>query len=484
MTTSGREFEGVARIKVIGVGGGGSNAVSRMFRERISGVEYIVMNTDIQALLKSDVPNRIRIGEQLTQGMGVGGDPDKGSASAEESREEIYDVIRDSNMVFIAAGMGGGTGTGAAPIIAKIAKELDILTVGIVTVPFNFEGKAKMQKAIDGIEDLKSNCDSVITILNEKLIEIYGNLSQSKAFEKADNIIATGAKCIAEIVTVPGRINVDFEDVKTVMKNAGTSVMGSAESSGENRAKDAVEKAINSPLLNNRSINGARKILLNIVSGSDENELSTIELEIISKFIHDSASPDVDFIFGTSYDENLDNKIKVTVIATGFTDNYKTEDFSNNVLDEKKLEIEDKDLDSQTNLFETENNEKDIEFVTSYDNKEEIVHDIDDDYKEDEDFYKPEYLENNTNDKSEDVVIEELDSIEDSIQRFDTSNKKNEYLTKRDERINNFKNQGFDNDSFEQKLAIPAFKRKNINLSSDEDIIDENTKTINFNEED
>ena len=473
-------------IKVIGVGGGGSNAVNYMHSIGITNVEFIVCNTDIQALYSSNVKNQLQIGIELTKGLGAGADPSKGRDAAQESSHQIRELLRsnDTKMLFITAGMGGGTGTGAAPIIAKIAKELDILTVGIVTVPFNFEGKAKMQKAIDGIEDLKSNCDSVITILNEKLIEIYGNLSQSKAFEKADNIIATGAKCIAEIVTVPGRINVDFEDVKTVMKNAGTSVMGSAESSGENRAKDAVEKAINSPLLNNRSINGARKILLNIVSGSDENELSTIELEIISKFIHDSASPDVDFIFGTSYDENLDNKIKVTVIATGFTDNYKTEDFSNNVLDEKKLEIEDKDLDSQTNLFETENNEKDIEFVTSYDNKEEIVHNIDDDYKEDEDFYKPEYLENNTNDKSEDVVIEELDSIEDSIQRFDTSNKKNEYLTKRDERINNFKNQGFDNDSFEQKLAIPAFKRKNINLSSDEDIIDENTKTINFNEED
>jgi len=475
-------------IKVIGVGGGGSNAVNYMHSIGITNVEFIICNTDIQALYSSNVKNQLQIGIELTKGLGAGADPSKGRDAAQESSNQIRELLRsdDTKMLFITAGMGGGTGTGAAPIIAKIAKELDILTVGIVTVPFNFEGKVKMQKAIDGIEQLKGNCDSVITILNEKLIEIYGNLSQSKAFEKAGNIIATGAKCIAEIVTVPGRINVDFEDVKTVMKNAGTSVMGSAESSGENRAKDAVEKAINSPLLNNRSINGARKILLNIVSGGDENELSTIELEIISKFIHDSASPDVDFIFGTSYDENLDNKIKVTVIATGFFDNYETEEIPNNILKEKELEkeLEKSELDSQTNLFESVDHEKEIEFITSYDKKEEIVHDIDDDYKEDEDFYKVDYSENKTNDRSEDVVIEELDSVEDSIERFDTSNKKNEYLTKREERINNFKNQGYENDSYEQKLAIPAFKRKNINLNSDEDIMNDNTKTINFNEED
>ena len=254
-------------IKVIGVGGGGSNAVSYMHSVGITNVEFIVCNTDIQALHSSTVKNQLQIGIELTKGLGAGSDPSKGRDAAQESSHQIRELLRsdDTKMLFITAGMGGGTGTGAAPIIAKIAKELDILTVGIVTVPFNFEGKAKMQKALDGINQLKKNCDSVITILNEKLIEIYGNLSQSKAFEKADNIIATGAKCIAEIITVPGKINVDFEDVKTVMKNAGTSVMGSAESSGENRAKDAVEKAINSPLLNDRRIDGARKILLNIV---------------------------------------------------------------------------------------------------------------------------------------------------------------------------------------------------------------------------
>ena len=228
-------------IKVIGVGGGGSNAVNYMHSIGITNVEFIVCNTDIQALHSSTVKNQLQIGIELTKGLGAGSDPSKGRDAAQESSHQIRELLRsdDTKMLFITAGMGGGTGTGAAQIIAKIAKELDILTVGIVTVPFNFEGKAKMQKALDGIDQLKKNCDSVITILNEKLIEIYGNLSQSKAFEKADNIIATGAKCIAEIVTVPGKINVDFEDVKTVMKNAGTSVMGSAESSGENRAKDA-----------------------------------------------------------------------------------------------------------------------------------------------------------------------------------------------------------------------------------------------------
>ena len=469
-------------IKVIGVGGGGSNAVNYMHSIGITNVEFIVCNTDIQALHSSTVKNQLQIGIELTKGLGAGSDPSKGRDAAQESSHQIRELLRsdDTKMLFITAGMGGGTGTGAAPIIAKIAKELDILTVGIVTVPFNFEGKAKMQKALDGIDQLKKNCDSVITILNEKLIEIYGNLSQSKAFEKADNIIATGAKCIAEIVTVPGKINVDFEDVKTVMKNAGTSVMGSAESSGENRAKDAVEKAINSPLLNDRRIDGARKILLNIVSGGGENELSTIELDIISKFIHDSASTNVDFIFGTSYDGSLEDKIKVTVIATGFSTN-ETEQLSDNILENK---IDGLMPESQINLFDSDTENNEIEFLSSSNQEEEVVHDIDDDYEEDEDILEPEYSESNINDRSENVIIEELDSVDDSNDKFDISNKKNEYLLKREDRINDYKNQIYDKDSYEEKLAIPAFKRKNINLSTDDDIINNNTKTINFNEED
>ena len=219
-----------------------------------------------------------------------------------ESSHEIRDILRNdgTKMLFITAGMGGGTGTGAAPVIAQIAKELDILTVGIVTLPFDFEGKSKLSKAMDGIEELKKGCDSVITILNQRLIEIYGDLSQSKAFEKADDIIATSAKCIAEIVTVPGQINVDFEDVKTVMKDAGTSVLGSAEASGTDRAEIAINNALTSPLLNNTNISGAKKILLNIVSGGGDNELSTLELNTITKLANKSSSENVTSIVSSN----------------------------------------------------------------------------------------------------------------------------------------------------------------------------------------
>ena len=294
-------------IKVIGVGGGGSNAVNYMNSIGIRNVEFIICNTDIQALYSSSVNNQLQIGMELTKGLGAGANPSKGREAALESSHEIRELLRNdgTRMLFITAGMGGGTGTGAAPIIAQIANELDILTVGIVTLPFEFEGKAKMEKALIGVKELKKGCDSVITILNQRLIEIYGDLSQSKAFEKADDIIATSAKCIAEIVTVPGQINVDFEDVKTVMKDAGTSVLGSAEASGESRAKEAIENAINSPLLNDRDIEGAQRILLNIVSGGGDNELSTIELNTITKLVNESSSENVEIIFGTAIDGEL-----------------------------------------------------------------------------------------------------------------------------------------------------------------------------------
>ena len=332
-------------IKVIGVGGGGSNAVNYMNSIGIRNVEFIICNTDIQALYSSNVNNQLQIGMELTKGLGAGANPSKGREAALESSHEIRELLRNdgTRMLFITAGMGGGTGTGAAPIIAQIAKELDILTVGIVTLPFEFEGKAKMEKALSGVEELKKGCDSVITILNQRLIEIYGDLSQSKAFEKADDIIATSAKCIAEIVTVPGQINVDFEDVKTVMKDAGTSVLGSAEASGDNRAKEAIENAINSPLLNDRDIEGAQRILLNIVSGGGDNELSTIELNTITKLVNESSSENVEIIFGTAIDGELDDKVRVTIIATGF-----------NIKKIKKDDIDfiSSEKESQTNLFE------------------------------------------------------------------------------------------------------------------------------------
>lgn len=305
-------------IKVIGVGGGGSNAVNHMFNQGIKDVEFVVCNTDSQALNSSPVPLKLQLGANLTSGLGAGANPEKGKNAALESKEDIRDLLSDgTRMVFVTAGMGGGTGTGAAPVIAKVARELDILTVGIVTAPFGFEGKKKTQQAEDGLASLKENCDTVLVILNDKLREIYGNLSISEAFSKADNVLTTAAKGIAEIITVPGYVNVDFEDVKTVMKNSGAAVMGSAVTSGDNRAIRAAEEAISSPLLNNTNILGAQKILLSIISG-DKAELQMDELTAITEYMQESAGDDAEVIFGHGVDPDLGESIRVTIIATGF----------------------------------------------------------------------------------------------------------------------------------------------------------------------
>ena len=459
-------------IKVIGVGGGGSNAVNYMDSIGIRNVEFIICNTDIQALHSSNVKSQIQIGMELTKGLGAGANPEKGREAALESSHEIRELLRNdgTKMLFITAGMGGGTGTGAAPVIAQIAKELDILTVGIVTLPFDFEGKSKMDKALKGVEELKKGCDSVITILNQRLIEIYGDLSQSMAFEKADDIIATSAKCIAEIVTIPGQINVDFEDVNTVMRNAGTSVLGSAEASGDNRAQDAVENAINSPLLNDRDINGAKKILLNIVSGGGDNELTTRELNTITQLINDATSSNAEMIFGTATDGELDDRVRVTIIATGFE----------NI--EIHIENTDDSQDnntSQTQLFE----ENKVQFVKRDDEdpKEEVIHNIEDDYQESEDSFDTVSEESEYSDKTDEVIIEELDSS-DPFEFEDSSNKKNEYISKRKKRENNHNSQNYGDESLEQKLAIPAYKRKNISL--DDDASSDESKTLDFTEED
>lgn len=459
-------------IKVIGVGGGGSNAVNYMDSIGIRNVEFIICNTDIQALHSSNVKNQIQIGMDLTKGLGAGANPDKGREAALESSHEIRELLRNdgTKMLFITAGMGGGTGTGAAPVIAQIAKELDILTVGIVTLPFDFEGKSKMDKALIGVEELKKGCDSVITILNQRLIEIYGDLSQSMAFEKADDIIATSAKCIAEIVTIPGQINVDFEDVNTVMRNAGTSVLGSAESSGDNRAQEAVENAINSPLLNDRNIDGAKKILLNIVSGGGDNELTTRELNVITQLINDVSSSTAEMIFGTATDGELDDRVRVTIIATGFENNETHDD----------MNIEhNEDNSKQTQLFD----ENKVEFIKREDDPvEEVIHNIEDDYQESEDSFDKKNEEIDQNDRSNQVIIEELDSS-DPFEFEDSSNKKNDYITKRKKRVNDHNNQNFGDESLEQKLAIPAYKRKNISLDEDSSGSEE-SKTLDFTEED
>jgi len=305
-------------IKVIGVGGGGSNAVNHMFSQGIKDVEFVVVNTDAQALKSSPVPLRLQLGANLTEGLGAGANPEQGKNAALESEAEIRELLADNTkMVFITAGMGGGTGTGAAPVVARIAKELNILTVGIVTAPFMFEGKKKMNVAQQGIESLRENCDTVLVILNDKLREIYGNLAIRTAFSKADDILSTAARSIAEIITIHQDLNVDFEDVKTVMKNAGAAVMGSSTEEGEGRAIRAAGAAISSPLLNNVDIRGAEKILLSIMSGEDE-ELSMDELSDITEYIQEKAGDNAEVIFGQGIDPDLGKAIRVTVIATGF----------------------------------------------------------------------------------------------------------------------------------------------------------------------
>lgn len=304
-------------IKVIGVGGGGSNAVNHMYKQGIKDVEFVVCNTDNQALNGSPVPNKLQIGVNLTEGLGCGANPDVGKNAALESKDHIREMLAGTRMVFITAGMGGGTGTGAAPVIAKIAKDMDILTVGIVTAPFGFEGKKKSAQAELGIDALRQSCDTVLVILNDKLREIYGNLSINQAFAQADNVLTTAAKGIAEIITLAGYVNVDFQDVRTVMLNAGAAVMGSIETRGDNRAKKAAEGALASPLLDNRDIMGAKKILLSIISGV-EAELQMDELTEITEYIQEQAGEDAEMIFGHGVDPDLGDRIRVTVIATGF----------------------------------------------------------------------------------------------------------------------------------------------------------------------
>jgi len=304
-----------AYIKVIGVGGGGSNAVNHMFKQGIKGVEFAVCNTDMQALETSPVPNKIRIGN--TEGLGAGSKPNVGEEAAKTSIDALKESFTDDiKMVFVTAGMGGGTGTGAAPIIAQLARELEILTIGIVTLPFSWEGRRRKQQAEAGIESLKEYVDTLLVINNDKLREQYGNLPMREAFARADNVLATAAKGIAEIVTVPGYVNTDFEDVKTVIQNSGKAIMGSATAEGENRAMTAIEEAMNSPLLDDNDIKGAQNILLHIVTGNDE--ITMDEITEITEYVQTECGNDADLIWGQGFDESLENKIGITLIATGF----------------------------------------------------------------------------------------------------------------------------------------------------------------------
>lgn len=304
-------------IKVIGVGGGGSNAVNHMCRQGIHGVEFVICNTDIQALRISPVKNRIQLGKELTEGRGAGSLPDRGKQSAIESLNYIKTVLeRNTKMVFITAGMGGGTGTGAAPVIAKLSKDLGILTIGIVTIPFNFEGKRRVEQAMAGVDELAEYVDALLIICNEKLRDMYGDLKLSKAFEMADNVLTIAAKSIAEIITLKGYVNVDFADVEVVMRDSGVALMGAGEAEGENRALDAVKIALESPLLNSNDIRGASNILLNLLYGN--KEITMDEITLITDYLKELVGYDVNVIWGAGKDDSLGDELRVAVIATGF----------------------------------------------------------------------------------------------------------------------------------------------------------------------
>jgi cell division protein FtsZ len=320
-------------IKVIGVGGGGGNAVNYMYNLGIDGVDFIVCNTDSQALAQSPVPNKIQLGPHLTQGLGAGANPEIGKQAGEESVDEISKILKvNTRMAFITAGMGGGTGTGGAPIISKVCRELGILTVGIVTTPFAYEGRKRLKQAQEGIASMREHVDTILIISNDKLRQQYGNLPFTQAFSKADNVLATAAKCITDLITVDGKVNLDFNDVQTVMKNGGVAILGSAHATGEGRARQAVEEALSSPLLNDSEIEGAQWILLNVTSAAGDYEHTLDELEIIQGYVQQQAGNTCDIILGMGHDPNLGENISVTIIATGFNHH----EINTDLLEQKK----------------------------------------------------------------------------------------------------------------------------------------------------
>lgn len=348
-------------MKVMGVGGGGSNAVNHMFQQGITGVDFIVCNTDSQALDKSPVPNKIQLGINITEGLGAGANPEIGKLAALETHEELRDLLEtQTKMLFITAGMGGGTGTGAAPIIAEFAKELDILTVGIVTIPFDFEGKTRQIQAQKGLKKLKKTVDSLIIINNNKLRQVYGNLGFKEGFSKADEVLATAAKGIAQVITHHYTQNIDLKDAKTVLANSGTAIMGSATSSGSNRANDAIIKALDSPLLNDNKIDGSKNVLLLIVSGSDE--ITIDEIGEINEYVQKETGNTANIIMGVGEDQELGNNISVTVIATGFAEDQQNDLVNSQT--KKVIYTLDEDQTIEKKLIEEEDNISDNEVET------------------------------------------------------------------------------------------------------------------------
>lgn len=450
-----------AIIKVLGVGGGGSNAVNHMFKQGIKDVDFVVCNTDAQALVKSPVPIKVQLGESLTEGRGAGNKPDMGRESAIENLDNVTKLFTASTkMAFITAGMGGGTGTGAAPIIAEAAQEMGILTVAIVTIPFKFEGQRRIKQAVDGINELSKHVDSLLIIRNEKLREMTGDMKISEAFSKADNVLTTAAKGIAEIITETGHVNVDFADVQTVMKDSGVALMGNGIATGPDRALQAVESALNSPLLNNNDIKGAKNLLLNICSGTDEASMD--ELYMINDHVQQAAGNNADLIWGSYQDAGLGEKISVTVIATGFETDVIPELYTPKAVEKTILEETPKKEKKQTVQLQ----------------EEELIFEVSDKTKNEEvTFSANEIFGLDDSDNDEFGFLDEEDQ-EDEITLETRSTETENFTPNQPAQESRIRNNGYNPSSTSQNIDelenIPAYKRKNVQIKSSENFSKKN----------
>ena len=494
-------------IKVMGVGGGGSNAVNHMFNEGIEGVEFVVCNTDNQVLIKSPVPTKLPIGQGLSEGLGAGGDPEFGEKAALESKDEIRELLAEggTKMLFITAGMGGGTGTGAAPVIAQIASELDILTVGILTFPFSHEGPHKKNRAVEGLDKMKTYCDTVLVISNDKLEEVYGELDFFNAFAQADEVLTVAAKSIAELITKEGVQNVDFQDVKNVMKNGGPALMGSASASGDNRGVRAAEEALTSPLLENTDISGAKKILVS-VSVDPTSGFTMTEFKLIMQHVRDSAGEGADLKFGVFQESDLGEKIQITVIATGFEDDQSADNIktvydldSNQQIDTRVDDVVDSEasafaksdvqairreslvdqkenLKTEKALNSTSDNDKGIEEAKK------IVYTLDDDF---------EIEESAPQDRQDPAVKAKEESKQNSRvddYQKDLEEKRRRLEQQNNDRIDRFRSVGNSHldegmDDFRNKLNTPAYLRRKVKMENTPQSSDKEISRFNLDDD-
>ncbi|MEN8121108.1 MAG: cell division protein FtsZ [Bacteroidota bacterium] len=466
-------------IKVIGVGGGGSNAVSFMFQQGMTDVDFIVCNTDQQALVNSPVPIKLHLGQTLTEGLGAGNKPEKGREAAVENLDDVIKVLENNTkMVFITAGMGGGTGTGAAPVIAKAARELGILTVGIITIPFRFEGKRRIEQAVKGVQEINKYVDSLLVINNERLREIYGDLGVTDAFSRADNVLSVAAKGIAEIITKKGHVNVDFADVKTVMTESGVALFGSAQAEGEGRALHAIQEALNSPLLNNNDITGAQNILLNISFG--EEDVTVDEIFEITNFVQDAAGNTADLIWGYNQDTSLGKKINVTVIATGFETDVIPELYASRPAFKRSPKVEDFSLEenilSEEVDFEVNYTNDDLKLISTnsqtFNQNEPVQNEGFGVESQEEEIivHQQNPQEENTDDEDERVrkALERLAQMEDVKKKMEQKNQKVDRNAKAIDELEN----------------IPAYKRRNVDLDLEGDIEDSKVSRYVLNDDD